>query len=315
MTPNANQGATGAAPFNPKSIASVEFHVCYGMKGGDESYFHVPVDDGVQGALREMLTDTLKTLMPDGDVSALEEFEPAQKYGAEERLRVSLDKDYLEQVKNLFDITNIQTNPNVLTEVEDLSYYFVVFRDSAGRRLLAVRRAAQFKGIVKARLVRLFDNSLQLESDNVFKLDFNFDYVVFDGQVLILRPSGFEFTANLGAEVLAAAAPNAEFIAQKLSFLGVEGLAVFASSHKRAARLLAAIASRNDLAQTNKALLVKACKAQGVELEKVDGKFWPKEGQEYDFLCVLDRRIFSTSLIRNTVESYEAPNRIRRNRA
>src|SRR2546426_481228 len=74
--------------------------------------------------------------------------------------------------------------------------YFARLTDSKGRRLTALRRATQFKGVLKSRLLRLVTDSLKLVEDHIFKLDRDFDLLIDSANVHILRPSGFEFAGE-----------------------------------------------------------------------------------------------------------------------
>jgi hypothetical protein len=76
--------------FKFDQIESVEFGVCLDTEDG-ESCRLVPIDDGVQEALREMLAATIAALTTEG--TKIEEFSPAEKYATNERLSVSLESD------------------------------------------------------------------------------------------------------------------------------------------------------------------------------------------------------------------------------
>ncbi|MDQ7088940.1 MAG: hypothetical protein Q9Q13_14270 [Acidobacteriota bacterium] len=53
--------------------------------------------------------------------------------------------------------------------------HFARLTDNKNRRLTALRRASQFKGVLKKRLIRWLDDTLKIIEDSVFKLDNDFD--------------------------------------------------------------------------------------------------------------------------------------------
>jgi hypothetical protein len=88
----------------------------------------------------------------------------------------------------------------------------------------------------------------------------------------------------------------------------------YATKHPRAARLLAAIHARNDLHLIDKNLLQQACESYGVCIEQDEeaASLGPAVGHEYDFLCVIDRRAYTATLIPNQPEKYEAASRVKK---
>src|SRR5438552_11846666 len=119
--------------FKFDQIESVEFGVCLDTEDG-ESYRLVPIDDGVQEALREMLVATIAALSAEG--TKIEEFSPAEKYATNERLSVSLDSDLAQKHREIFAAENLATDTDGLDEPDDLVSYFAIFRDAANVKLM-----------------------------------------------------------------------------------------------------------------------------------------------------------------------------------
>jgi hypothetical protein len=176
---------------------------------------------------------------------------------------------------------------------------------------MAFRRAAQFKGILRKKLIRFCDDALRIVEDDVFKLDQDFDFMIVDEHVLIWRPSGFEFSADMETHVAASAAINLASIAERVTCVNFDRLKTFIGGHKRAMRLVAAIKSRDDLEQTSLRMLRKYCESSGVPLERDRNHIWPAPGHEMDFLLVLDRRRYPIQLVEDETEIYEAMSRRR----
>lgn len=292
--------------FNFQHIQSVEFGVCLDTDNG-ESYRLVPCVAEVQQALKEMLEETRGSLFADGEDP--QEFSPAEKYATHERLWINLTSDLVDKHREVFEATNLPTDSSALNEVEAIVSYFAIFRDNRKRKLMAFRRAAQFKGVLSKRLIRFSDDALRIVPDNVFKLDTDFDFLIFDDKVSILRPSGFVFTADMDQQIATCAMTNVSHIEKTITCVDFTGLREFVFKHKRAMRLVAAIKSRNDLAAIALRLLRAECKEGRIPLHQKGGKLFPEAGHELAFLMLLDRRRYTVTLIEGHPETYEAASR------
>jgi len=294
-------------PFNFDNIAAVEFFVCLDRDGG-EQFWQIPVDDDVQEALQEMLRSTLTQLHLDSDIP---QFEPGEKYAAIEPSAVALDTEYMEKVRSIYEADHFDTNADALSEVSELAFYFATFHDNEGRKLLGIKRASQFKGIVRARnrLVSVIDDTLKLIDRNIFRLDQDFDYLVSETTVLILRPSGFEYTAAVESAISEHAGELLENLNDSVACVDFESLQVFVATHRRAARLVASLHARADIGRTSEKLLKGGCKTNKIEFTVVDGRVSPQEGSEMAFLEYLDRRRYPCSLIDQEPEYYVAASR------
>lgn len=292
--------------FKFDAIQSVEFGVCLDMEGG-ESYRLVPCVADVQEALKEMLAATAASLF--GDDAEIEVFSPAEKYGATERLKIDLTSEWVAKHKEIYGATNLPTDTSALKDVNNIVSYFGIFRDGDGKKLMAFRRAMQFKGVLRKKLVRFTDDALRIIPDDVFKLDTDFDFLIVDDQILIWRPTGFVFTADMEEHIAACAMGNVDRIAEDVTCVDFEGLKKFVSNHKLAMRLVAALKSRNDLASISAKRLRAECKEAGLKLIQNDGKLAPAGGSEMGFLMLLDRRRYTVTLIEKQPETYEAASR------
>jgi hypothetical protein len=294
-------------PFNFSRIRSVEFFVCFDYTG-EEQFWQVPVDGDVQEALQEMLASTVAQLQLDNDIPL---FEPGEKYAAIEPSTVRLDAEYMERVRAIYETDHFPTNPDSLSEVGELAFYFAAFHDSQDRKLVGIRRASQFKGIVRARnrLVSMIDDTLKLVERDVFRLDQDFDYLVSETDVLILRPSGFEYTAAVEGAMTEHAAEMLESLTNTVACVDFESLQDFVTTHRRAARLVASLHARADISQTSLSLLKRGCKANQIEFALSDGRLSPDEGSEMAFLEFLDRRRYPFNLVNGQQEYYVAASR------
>jgi hypothetical protein len=198
-----------------------------------------------------------------------------------------------------------------LSDPVDVFCYFARLADEKQRHLTALRRATQFKGVIKSRnhLVRMLDDTLKIIEDTVFKLDNDFDLLVDNANIHILRPSGFEFACKLQQAILDAVPENIKTIKMDLSFVQFDRIEEYASKHPRAARYIASIRDLKETKNVDKTLLKKLCKQTGVKVLESKGVVSVEEGHEMGFLEVLDRRRYEVSLVKEEPELYRAASR------
>jgi hypothetical protein len=294
--------------FDFKNVAVTEFGV--GLEEGEEQQFVlVPVDPSVQTALREMAVATQDRMGEIDDPPLL--YEPSEKYASMEHLYLPLTDDMATHVRDLHQATNLPVNGKVMSNPADIFCYFARMIDGKNRHLTAIRRATTFKGIIKSRLVQFATDTLKLVPDTVFKLDNDFDLLVDDDGVSILRHSGFEFVGQLKSEILAAAPANVKVIQKDLPFVDFTSVQEYASEHPRAARYLASIRAQKEASNIDKAALLKLCDNTGVKVQDVKGKLVVEPTSIMDFLGVLDRRLYQVELVKGSPESFRAASRSR----
>jgi len=291
--------------FSANEVRSVDFGLCHELPEG-ERYTFVPVDSAVKAVLKEMLDATVSALRV-GD-GKWDTFELAEKYGSVERLTVRLDQPCTAKLRALFAAENLQVNASAIKGTDTLAYYFATFRDGRNRKLMGIRRATQFKGVIKARnrLVRLLDDSLKLVDDDIFKLDQDYDYLLTGDHVWILRPAGFVYTAGIEDVIAERVTEMVTDLDCDLPTVCFSALSDWISSHRRASRLVAALHSRKDLPKTSMKRLKALCKENGIEVGTKNGRIIPQEGFEMAFLEMLDRRRYRISLVDNETELYVA---------
>ena len=302
--------------LNLSKIRSTEFGLCHHFKKGNKKgreYALIPVDSGVQNELLKMLRTTLEALDLGGE--KLEKYEFSQKYETTARLEIPLAEGPLETLRAFYETENIAINLQRIKNLKDSSFYFVTFRDNQKNKLIGIRRTKEFKGVVSAknRLMRWADDALTMVEDDIFKLDKDFDYLISEKAVYILRPIGFEQTADVQKHLKEHAKNNTEHLKVIGSCINLKKLAQYVEKRPRAWRLVASISSRVKLKKENKISpdkLKDSCEKQKIAFEEKDGQILPKPGNEMAFLELLDRRRYTVSLIENKPpEFYKALNR------
>ncbi|MGB9072397.1 MAG: Kiwa anti-phage protein KwaB-like domain-containing protein [Terriglobales bacterium] len=293
--------------FDFHNVTITDFGV--GHEDGDgQSFVLIPVDPDVQVVLQEMAIATREEMnrIAEGDAPV---YEPSEKYGSCEYVHLDLTDEMAEQLRLLHQAKNLPSDAKVLDDPSDVFCYFARMADGKGHRLTGVRRAAQFKGVLKSRLLRLTTDALRIVDDKVFKLDTDFDMLIDNSDVHILRPSGFEFVGKLQGAVLAAAPENIKLIKGDLPFVDFASIEDYACKHPRAARHLASIRVQKETKDVDKAALKKLCKRTGVKIQDANGKITVDGDQVMGFLEVLDRRRYHLELVKNSSEYFKAGSR------
>lgn len=292
--------------FDVSKVSVTEFGV--GRDDVEPQVFTmVPVDAQVQTALREMVQATWDAMQKDEDGPA--KYEPSEKHASTEYLYLPLSDGLATPIRDLHQAQNLPIDSRVLDNVGSMFCYFARLTDKKGKRLTALRRATQFKGVLKSRLLRFVSDSLQIVEDRVFKLDNDFDLLADSANLHILRPSGFEFAGKLQQAILEAVPANIKEIGKDLAFVDFSGIASFAGKHPRAARYLASIRSQGETKNIDKTALKRHCKNTGVEVNVSNGKVTVADGHEMGFLEVLDRRRYEQNLTKGPAERFKATGR------
>ncbi|MDI7269449.1 MAG: hypothetical protein QME96_15790, partial [Myxococcota bacterium] len=172
--------------FDLENVSVTEFGV--GLDDGNgQTFVVVPVDADVQTALREMVQATRDALHEDEEGPA--KYDPSEKHRGTEYLYLPLDDELAASVRELHEAASLDINTAALSDPADVFCYFARLTDQNKRRLTALRRATQFKGVLKSRnrLVRMLDDTLRIIEDTVFKLDNDLGAALFGGMAFTYR--------------------------------------------------------------------------------------------------------------------------------
>lgn len=296
---------------DPDSINEIEFGVCL---FSDESVeFHrVPITREVKASLRSILAETRVKLHERSERP--HKYEPSQNYGPMEHLKVGLNDPMASNLKEIFGLVEkALPDPRAMHAPDLLWFYFAIFRHKNGEKSIAVKRAAQFKAVVAARqrLLQIGPDALQPVSDNVFRLDHEFDFVIDSRHVTILYPTGFNQIANTESLVRSAAVRAVASIRARMPFIDFSDIERFVERSIKGARLIVSISMRNDLEQIRPELLRKGCKKNGIDLIRRDDLMTPERGHEKAFLEYLDGRRYTFDAVTGPTDRYLAQNRRR----
>jgi hypothetical protein len=295
-------------PFAYYDPATIQLGVCRGELHSGESII-ISVDESVQNHLQQMVLTTRSKMGLDSPNARLPRYEPSQDYGADSPVALPLTNPLAAHLRNFYEQENRPIGGHALAAPEEITSYFCIIHDHDGNKLVAVKRASQFKAVLKSHLIRLVDDSLQAVTDRVFKLDSDFDLLIVDETVQVLRLPAFEHLAAIEEQIRAAAIDNTLELSRTLPAFDFGSLMPFVQSHKKAARLVAALKGRGDLGSTSVTNFRRECRRSGISVTTLDGKVSPEEGHELAFLQMLDRRRYVVSLVAGRWERYEAGSR------
>ncbi len=289
--------------FDLSRVRHIEFGV--GLdEGKGQSFRSMTADDDTQTALREMAEATWDVMQELS--SEPRTYEPSEKYASLEYLSLPLSSSLAKYMRELHQAANLPSDMTALSDPVQVFSYFARMTDEQGRSLTALRRATQFKGVVRSRLIRVVTDALKLVEEPMFKLDHDFDLLIDSSTVHILRPSGFEFAGKLQEAVLAAVPQNVQAIRNDLGFLDFTNIQDYASKHPRAARYLASIRTEKQAENIDEHLLRRLCDNMRVGISEANGKLMVQEGHILSFLEVLDRRRYGVELRQDSPEYFRA---------
>jgi hypothetical protein len=292
--------------FNLDNVRITEFGV--GVDSDDsQTLFSMTVDAQVQRALIDMVRTTCNAMRESKANPAF--YEPSEKYESVEYVTLPVDHHLAQRLRQIHSAANLSVNNSALEDPTNIVCYFARMVDGDGQRLTALRRATHFKGVLKSRLIRVVTDALRLVEEPVFRLDNDFDLLIESQTLHILRPSSFEFIGQLKTAVLAAVPQTIEALKTDLAFVNFESIALYASTHARAARYLASIRSRRDIGKIDRVSLQKMCQKTGVAVKVLDGRIVVDDGHVVGFLEVLDRRRYEVELVKDEPEQYRAASR------
>lgn len=296
--------------FDLSHIKSTEFGI--GRGNGDEcEYVSVPVDTTVQTALIEMVKTTWEEMQNnymknDGEVPP--QYEASEKYESNEYVYINTIDPIAEPLINLHEAINLPVFAAAMRSPNTISCYFVRLTDYEGNRLTGLRQATYFKGVLNKKLIQIFDDTLMLVEDRVFKLDNDFDLLIDSNRLHIWRPKAFEVMNEMKQKILDAVQKNVSELKREIPYVDFETIESYASKHPRAARYLASIRQQN-IKDIESHLLKDLCNRTGVDFNEVDGKMDIAEKHIMGFLEILDRRRYGVELIQDTPEFYKAASR------
>jgi hypothetical protein len=265
----------------------------------------------VRDVLLGMLAQTYSSL---GETESLRYFDISQDYTASQGAKLRIDDPIADELRRLFEHDNAVPNAQIMRTPHAIWCYYAIFFDNNHRKtVLALKKANQFKVVsqVRNRLTLQVNDMLTVLNEPVFKFDVDFDLVVSEQDILVLRPNLLKHIINIASYVKTTSILAAETLATDLPTFNLTSMRAAVESKTRVATLLTALVRRGDIARMSDDLIVEACKRCKVVLSKddKDGRYVLKPGDELNFLKTLDRRRYTSSLIPGEDEVWEAANR------
>ena len=296
--------------FDIEKIEVTEFGVGRQI-GSDRIFVAVPAHVAVQRTLQEMVAATCQRMEDSAENPST--FDPAEKYASEEYLTLSIDDDLALRLKTLHQTSNLSIANDYLDWITKSFCYFARLHDDQGRQLTAIRRSTQFKGALNKqnRILSLGTDALRIVENPIFQLNAYFDVVVDSGLIYIIHPTSFKLLGQIEEAIREAVPRNIQAIQSQMGYVEWSAIEEYATSHSRAASLLASIRTNGYGNNLDRSALESDCKAGGISLTDVARELVVPDGQILDFLEVIDRRRYVSRLVAGVTERYKASSRTR----
>lgn len=292
--------------FDFDEIETAKFGVCT-RQSGKVRFLDVPVASDVQSAIREMAQMTISAMRQVSETPI--GYEPSERYAGLQHLQVGLDDPTVAFFRELRQVSTFEPGGNILRDPSTIFCYFCRFVDSTGRSLVGIRRSSSFKGVLKqkSRLVSLVSDELRMVSDDLFRLDNDFDVLVDEEHVCILRVAGFETIGGLQDAIKAAATDNVQALSNLLPFVDIS-LVDHMSFGVTTARQLASV-KQQQLSGITLSSLRAACDVNGISYSQANGRLEFDDDALGDLLDILDRRLYVDGLVPSRPTRYKAGSR------
>ncbi len=160
--------------FEIQKIKTTEF----GVHTRDKCFYTVPVDAGVQRVLRDAVASSVSGI--DKIKGDWESYSVSEEYAGQKKLASPLSDELMMPLRSIFAMKGVEDKLGVLRDVREVDFYFAVFWDYMGRKLVGLKQATRFKSAVaeRGRIARLTDSTLKFVEESVFRIDSDFDLVL-----------------------------------------------------------------------------------------------------------------------------------------
>lgn len=286
--------------------STVEFGIGRRLASDDVDLKAVPIDARAKDELRDIARLRLEQM------SKIENpmvYEVANDYPPAVYLILPTHSPLVRPLVDIHQAVNVLTDPNMLANLGSVFCYFTYYTDEQGRRLTGVRRANQFKGLQKKRLLAFLGNELRYIDEGIFEINNEFDVLIDSNFVHIVNPKSFRFLAQIGQATIEAIPQNISAVRHHIPYVDWSSVETYAADHASSATLLASISTGNLAENVDKDSLMDLCRKTGVTVSESNGTISVPENQVKGFLEVLDRRRYEVSLVLQSPEPFRATNR------
>ena len=288
--------------------SAVEFGVGRRMVGDDVDLKAVPIDARAKVELREIARLRLEQM---SKIENPTEYEVANDYNQDVYLVLPVASPLARPLVDIHQAVNVPTDPDMLANLGPVFCYFTYYTDEHGQRLTGVRRANQFKGLQKKRLLAFLGNELRYINEGIFEINDEFDVLIDSNFVHIINPKSFRYLAQIDQAIIDAVPQNIYAIQQKMPYVDWSSVEAYAAAHTRSATLLSSINASNLATNVDKDSLIDLCTKTEVVVSEFNGAIIIPKDQVVGFLEVLDRRRYQVPLVPQSPESFRATSRQR----
>jgi hypothetical protein len=278
---------------------------------GELKAFLVPIDQAGQSHIELMFTTT------EARVSAaqVQDFQLAERYSDDHCAKLGLADPLAETIKELYDATSVEINPDILDDLEHVVAYFGVIEETDSPKRLGIRQARTFKSLRTKPVWTFAEGQLTEDRRPKVTLSDSWELLTEGKELFIVSATALERICDLAPAIRKSAIAGLAEISPNIPFLNMEPLKARVEGYTRSARIVADLRKRGDLTVVSETALKSESDKQGIEYEIIDSQYMVKVGSEEGLLMLLDRRRYADPLVAVNPDIYEADSRHKVGRA
>lgn len=228
-----------------------------------------------------------------------------------ERLIFEWRTESIDDIQNIYSISRANRNTTILENLDLIKAYYVRYFDNSGNMIVAAKRPMSIKSLRRP-IFTFQNNTLTIPDQKFFKLADDFDFMADDNNAFIFSPNGFEAIVDLDSHISNGIAANAAIICSNCPMIFWPDLQTFASTSKRAAKILRSIVIRGEYTHFDTAAIKRELLSRGIQfVETPSGQLVPASDHELNFLRLLDHSIYGVKLTPNPETNYIASSRVK----
>ena len=278
-------------------------------RGETEKHIQVPVDKFAKKAFVATLKRTAAALDQERGDGKWAPFEVSENPKGTTAVMADLRDEMFRLVARVVDMTGRKMGAAEFRERSDeMRYYYVVFIDEKGRRLVGFKQARGIKAGLRATHIWLRE-TLEVVPEPTFRLDETFDFLADRKAAYVLHASALEAIAEVKEFIVEKYKERAKGLSKEVPAVDWKEVAAYADSKPRAQRLIIALSRRDDIRELDARAVKKLLNDCGAEYTVQDGVFCPKARSEIKFLEALDGRRWLHNISGKHPYRYKASNR------
>lgn len=291
----------------PKDISEIEFLVGFGNPRQPKLFF-VKAELDVRAHLNSAVHNTHNALLSVSQVAAT--YDPSNVYETYSHLQMSISHPFAETAVHLLKYENAEPLSNPVDSLSKISFYCARYISRSGIRTLAVRRTSQFaKRLQREGRVFWSNSGLSLVTEPEFQLQDDFDFIIDETEIAVLRHGPFESTLGLGRLIKASVEHSVKQFQVAAPFIKFDAVIQHATTNLRSARLIASIKNNGYLDGLTESSILGHLDRREISYEIIDNQIVIDEQHCQLFLRLVARQVLGVELVPGQDEQFLATSR------